>query len=491
MQNLKIAFVTPEAIPFAKTGGLADISGVLPHLLSKMGHQVRLFMPRYRSVMAACPNLEKVFSDMGCRIKNDFFKGDVYRLRDEASGVEIYFIANDFFFNRQELYLEPSTGRDYEDNDERFIFFCRMVLKTIHNLDWRPDIFHAHDWQSALIPALLQTRYNHDSFFNGSGVVFTIHNLAYQGLFPLTTAEKLGIEPKYFDPMGPFEYWGKINLMKAGIHFSDLITTVSPTYALEIQNSSEYGMGLEGVLKERAADLVGILNGADYEVWSPQKDKLIPHRYFKDNLSGKKKNKLILLHRAGFPLRTEQPLLGMISRLDNQKGFDILAEIMEEVMKLDLQFVLLGTGDRKYHQLFAELNGRYNDKFHSWLQFNNELAHLIEAGADIFLMPSRYEPCGLNQMYSLKYGTVPIVRKTGGLADTVEDFNEVDSGGTGFVFEPYEPQALLDCIKKAVRVFSRKRTWFKIMKQGMVKDFSWAGSARKYLEVYERALGRK
>ncbi len=488
MDRLKIAFITPEAIPYAKTGGLADISGVLPEILAGMGHDVKLILPRYRQIATGFPNLKKTTTGIGCRIKNEIYNADIYTLRDETSKVEIVFISNDFFFNRQELYLEPSTGRDYEDNDDRFIFFCRIALKYLHQSGWQPDIYHAHDWQAALIPSLVKTRYSYDSFFNQSGTVFTVHNLAYQGIFPPATFDKLGIAPELFAPAAPFEYWGKVNLMKSAIVLSDMVTTVSPTYAREIQDTNEYGMGLEGVLKDRSADLVGILNGADYQNWSPKKDKLIPFKYFKDNLSGKKKNKLELLHRCSFPLRTEQPLIGMISRLDNQKGFDILSEIINDVLKMDIQMVLLGTGERKYHVMFNELTARYPDKFHAFLQFDNQLAHLIEAGSDIFLMPSRYEPCGLNKMYSLRYGTVPIVRKTGGLADTVEDVNDTTGDGTGFMFDEYSSAALMSAIKRAVMMFEKKRLWYKIVKRGMVRDFSWKKSAGQYLEVYNRAL---
>jgi len=490
MDRLKIAFVTSEAVPYAKTGGLADISGILPEKLSGYGHDVKLFMPRYRQVETGFPNLKKVVSGIGCRIKNDIYQADIYSLHDKDSGVEVFFIANDFFFNRQELYREPSTGRDYEDNDDRFVFFCRIVLKFLNQIKWQPDIYHAHDWQAALIPALIKTRYSYDSFYNRSATVFTIHNLAYQGQFPPESFEKLGIDPEYFSAAGPFEFWGKVNLLKSAVVLSDIITTVSPTYAREIQEMNEFGMGLEGVLKDRSDNLVGILNGVDYSVWSPRKDSLIPHRYFKDNLSGKKKNKLELLHRCSFPLRTEQPLFGTISRLDNQKGFDIIAEIFDDLMKLDLQFVLLGTGDKRYHQLFTDMSMRYPDRFRAFLQFDNEMAHLIEAGSDIFLMPSRYEPCGLNQMYSLRYGTVPLVRKIGGLADTVDDFDEKTRTGTGFVFEEYSSEALLKTIKIAVNLFSKKRLWYKLVKQGMTKDYSWDRSARQYLDVYRRALSK-
>jgi starch synthase len=309
--------------------------------------------------------------------------------------------------------------------------------------------------------------------------------MGYQGVFPMTAVPKLGVDEKYTAPLGPFEYWGDINLMKAALVFADKITTVSPTYADEICKSDEYGMGLQGVLSDRRDDLVGILNGVDYDIWSPQKDRLIPYNYIRQNLSNKKRNKLELLKKCSLPLRSEQPLLGMISRLDPQKGFDLLAKIMNDIMELELQMVLLGTGLNEYHELFESVETKYPDKFKAFLTFDNKLAHLIEAGADMFLMPSRYEPCGLNQMYSLKYGTVPIVRKTGGLADTVVDWNDETLTGTGFVFEDYDENELLAAIKRALKLFSRRRTWFKIVKQGMDQDFSWETSAREYEALYE------
>jgi starch synthase len=312
--------------------------------------------------------------------------------------------------------------------------------------------------------------------------------MGYQGLFPAELYPELGIDKSHFHPEGPFEFWGKVNFMKAGISFADRITTVSPTYAEEIQQSDEFGKGLEGVLKERSEKLSGILNGVDYDQWSPERDSLIPSPYHISNLSGKKKNKLELLHKCCLPIRMEHPLIGMISRLDIQKGFDLLEEIMDEIMGLNVQFVLLGTGDEKYHEFFRDMEKKYPDRFKAFLMFDNKLAHLIEAGCDMFLMPSHYEPCGLNQLYSLKYGTVPIVRKTGGLADSVTDFDEASLEGTGFVFEKYDAPELLAAIRRAVELFPRKRIWYRIIKQGMQQDFSWDKSAGEYSSLYHQLM---
>jgi starch synthase len=484
MKKLNIAFITPESVPYAKTGGLADISGILPLHLAEKGHNVKLIMPCYRQIISDYPCLNRLPISVEITIGKNKYAAQFFNLVDSRAGLETIFIANDYFFDRPELYRDSITGEDYVDNDERFIFFSRAVLEGLRALSWRPDIWHANDWQSALVPVYLKTIYENEPFYKGSFSIFTIHNLAYQGLFPEETFPKLNLDKSLAYATGPLEFWGKINFVKAAISFADKITTVSPTYAGEIQGTADYGMGLEGVLRQRRADLVGILNGVDYNIWSPTKDRFIPAHYYLANLSGKKKNKLALLHRAGFPIRMDIPLIGMISRLDSQKGFDLIEEIRDELMALNLQFILLGTGDEQYHALFNEMETAFPDKFKFYMKFDNELAHLIEAGSDIFLMPSRYEPCGLNQMYSLKYGTIPIVRKTGGLADTVVDFDETSLTGTGFVFDEYDSDHLLDAIERAIRIYGRRKTWYKIMKQGMKQDFSWEKSMQDYLELY-------
>ncbi len=488
MDYLKIAYITPEAVPYAKTGGLADVSGALPEALTKIGHDVRVFMPHYRQVKQIIETPTRLDYKIRCQVGEKMLLGDLYHNRDSLTGVNAYFVSNDPLFDRAQLYRDPETGEDYRDNDERFIFFCQAVLQSFKLMNWRPDIIHAQDWQSALAVTYIKTLYADDPFFKDTKTIFTIHNMAYQGQFPPESYKKVGVEDSYFGAAGPFEYWGRVNLMKSAIHFADMISTVSPTYAKEIQSSNEFGMGLEGVLSTRSANLVGILNGVDYRTWSPKKDNLIPYNYFRDNLSGKKRNKLELLHRCHFPLRTEQPLFGMISRLDVQKGFDLIEEIIDDIFTLDLQLVLLGTGDERFHDLFRKVEEKYPNKFRAFLTFDNNLAHLIEAASDIFLMPSRFEPCGLNQLYSLKYGSVPLVRETGGLADTVIDFDEENKTGTGFTFENYNSSELLDTIKRAIRVFAKRRTWYKIMKQGMDQDFSWNRSAAAYVELYRKAL---
>jgi starch synthase len=501
-RKLKILIVTPEAVPFAKTGGLADVTGSLPKALSKLGHQVKVILPKYKTVDEATFDLQEVgisFPEISLGEKKEKIRLKSCRLpasdgmnRMVHTEVEYLFIVNDKYYHRDELYKDKTTGFDYADNDERFIFFARGSLEVLKALNWQPDIIHANDWQSALIPACLKTSSAGDPFFAGTVTVFSIHNIAYQGNFPKDTFAKLGVAKDLFYPTSPFEFWGNVNFLKVGINYADVLSTVSERYAVEIQSSSEFGFGLEGVLRTRNPDLYGIVNGIDYEEWSPEKDKLIPHHYSKEDLSGKEKNKKALLEKCNLPkTRKNVPLIGIVSRLADQKGFDILAEVSDKLLSLDLRMVILGTGDEKYHKLFKQMEKKYPRKISVNLCFDNALAHLIEAGADMFLMPSRYEPCGLNQLYSLKYGTVPIVRQTGGLADTIQDYNPDTGEGTGFVFKNYDSDELLEAVKRALQVYQKREVWTKLMKNGMQKDFSWQASARKYENLYRIALQKQ
>lgn len=488
--NLKILIVTPEAVPFAKTGGLADVTGSLSGALSKLGHQVKVILPKYKMVDESAFNLQEVninSLEIPLGEKKEKIKLESCQLPD--SKVEYLFLVNDKYYKRDELYKDKATGFDYGDNDERFILFSRGILEVLKALNWRPDIIHANDWQSALIPAYLKTLYAGDPFFAKTATVFTIHNLAYQGNFPKDSFAKIGVARDLFYPTSPFEFWGNVNFLKVGISYADVLSTVSERYAVEIQSSSKFGFGLEGVLRTRNADLYGIVNGVDYQEWSPEKDKFVPSHYSMEDLSGKEKNKQALRQKCNLPkINKNVPLIGIISRLADQKGFDILAQISDQLLSLDLQMVILGTGEEKYHKLFTQMAKKYSEKISINLRFDDLLAHLIEAGSDMFLMPSRYEPCGLNQLYSLKYGTVPIVRETGGLADTIQDYNPDTGEGTGFVFKNYDSDELLDAIKRALRTYQDKEAWTKLMKNGMQRDFSWEASAQKYEDLYQKAL---
>ncbi len=491
MKKLKILIVSSEIFPFAKTGGLADVAGFLPGVIAGLGHEVKTAMPRYDVISNDLLSSAQHDKSLDINVNGTLQRLDLFRQTDLVTLTEQLFIANDYFFGRPGIYQNPTTGKDYPDNDERFLFFCRGVLESLKSIDWQPDIIHANDWQTALIPAFLATSEADDPFFTNTATLFTIHNLAYQGLFPAQSFTKLGLDDELFMPTGPFEFYKKTNYLKSALWYADILNTVSDQYANEIQNDPEYGCGLEGVLKSRSKDLYGIVNGVDYDEWSPEKDKYIPFRYSPLQLSGKRNNKVELVNRISLPLRDNVPLIGIISRLADQKGFDLIEEAADELLSLDLQLVILGTGDKKYHSLLSDLQTKHPDKCAAILKYDNDLAHLIEAGADMFLMPSRYEPCGLNQLYSLKYGTVPIVRKTGGLADTIDDFDPTTRTGTGFVFEKYDADEMLTAVKRALAVFPKKRIWRTIVKAGMNKNYSWNRSAQKYVSLYNLACGKK
>lgn len=493
-KNLRILFASSEAAPYSKTGGLADVSGALPDVLASLGHEVLLMTPRYRSVAAEHFKL-KPLADVSLppiTIEDETYEFTLFSAPAEKGRARTIFVDCPELFDRESLYKDPVTESDYEDNDVRFVLFVRAILATLPALQFKPDIIHANDWQTALLPAFLKLLEQGNPAFTDTASLLTIHNLGYQGSFPMSRAVNLGLPESYFYSMAPFEFWDKVNFLKAGIHYADAVSTVSETYASEIQTSAEYGCGLEGVLRDRSESLFGVVNGVDYDVWSPENDSYIWKTYSRDSLPDKYVNKQALLKLSGFARdRLAKPLIGVISRLDDQKGFDLIAEVADQLFERDFSFVLLGTGAAKYHELFADLEEQYPDRVKANLTFDNELAHKIEAGADMFLMPSRYEPCGLNQMYSLRYGTVPIARKTGGLADTIVDYGENKKAGTGFLFEEYSGKELLAAVKRALRLYPNKRSWNALIKRGMKQDFSWERAAAQYVSIYEKVLLRK
>jgi starch synthase len=491
-KKLKILFVTSEVVPFIKTGGLADVSSALPQMLSEMGHEVRIVVPKYGAVDDRKFKIHEVVRLKDLKINIDQ-KEVIFSLKScflpgPKVRVQIYFLDNhEYFGSRNSLYIDPRTGKDYPDNDERFILLNRSVFELISKLGWVPDIIHCNDWQTGLIPAYLKTVYNNDPLFTKFKTVFTIHNLAYHGEFPKSTFSKTEL-PEDLNSEKGLLLNGKVNFLKTGLMFADVINTVSETYANEIRTDSKLSAGLKSVLSKRKNDLYGILNGIDVRVWNPEKDKHLPKKYSAKNLEVKAVNKKELAEKFGFKYDENIPIISFISRLYDEKGIDLINKIFPKLMNLDIQMVLLGTGDKKYHTFFEKMSHTYKDKFACYLGFNDELAHLIEGGADIFLMPSRYEPCGLNQMYSLAYGTVPLVRETGGLADTVEKFNEKTGEGNGFVFKKYDGNELLKELNRALKLFKDKKTWMKIMKNGMKADFSWHSSSKKYIDLYKTTL---
>ncbi len=491
-KKLKILFVTSEVVPFVKTGGLADVSSALPQRLSEMGHEVRIVVPKYGAVDDRKFKIHEVvrLKDLKIKIgeKEVTFSLKSCFLPGQKVRVQIYFLDNqEYFGSRNSLYTDTLTGENYTDNDERFILLSRSVFELVSKLGWIPDIIHCNDWQCGLIPAYLKTIYKDEVQFSKFKTLFTIHNLAYQGEFPKSSFYKTGL-PEELNSEKGLEIYGKINFMKSGLVFADVINTVSETYAEEIRKDDEMGAGLKNVLAKRKNDLYGIVNGIDMRVWNPEKDKLLPKKYSQKNLNVKVENKKILTQKFGFGYSESTPVVGIITRLFDAKGLDLISNSFKELMKLNIQMILLGTGDKKYHLFFEKMANKYPGKFACYLGFNDELAHLIEGGADIFIMPSKYEPCGLNQMYSLVYGTVPVVRETGGLADTVNKFDEKSGEGNGFVFKKYLKTAFIKELKKAINIYNDKKTWIKIMKNGMKSDFSWTSSAKKYVELYKTIL---
>lgn len=492
-RKLKILFVTSEAIPFVKTGGLADVSAALPKVLTEMGHEVRLVIPKYGAVDERKFKVHDIIrlKDISIKIgdKDVIFSLKSCFLPGVRTRVQIYFLENyEYFGSRNSLYIDPKTGKDYSDNDERFILLNRSIMEMIIKLGWIPDIVHLNDWQCGLVPAYAKTIYKDCEGFDKLKILFTIHNLAYQGKFPQGSFKKTGLPESLDSEKKGIIHQGKLNFLKSGLIYSDAINTVSETYAVEIRTKEEYGEGLKDILAKRKDRLFGILNGIDFNIWNPEIDKLIPFNYSLKTLDKKVENKVYLLERFGLKYDPNIPLLGVISRLYDSKGIDLIQKSFSDLMKLNLQFILLGTGDLKYHTFFEKMSSKYPDKFSCYLGFSDELAHLIEAGADMFLMPSRYEPCGLNQMYSLVYGTIPIVRETGGLADTVQKYNEKTGEGTGFVFKKYEPGDLVAEVKRAIKVYDNKDSWLKLMKTAMKQDFSWNSSAKKYVDLYRKIL---
>lgn len=483
MSQLKILFSSSEVTPFAKTGGLADVSASLPAAMASLGHQVRIVMPMYRSVMKGSFELKLLEKSLEVPFRGKILKDKVF-YSEIGRNLLIYFIKRDEFFDRDMLY--GTSEGDYLDNPLRFVFFSRGILHLSKLIGFQPDIVHCNDWQTSLVPVYLKSLYEDDPFFQNTLKAFTIHNLAYQGVFPKEYMDISELPSELFSMKG-LEYYGRMNFMKGGIIFSDVITTVSEKYAQEIQ-TPEYGYGLDGVLKERNDDIYGVLNGVDYTEWNPETDPYIVSNYSPKDLSGKKKCKEELIEIFGLEGSVETPIIGIISRLADQKGFDILADAMDELMKMKLFLVLLGRGEEKYEKQFSELGKKYKGRLGVKIAFDNVLAHKIEAGSDMFLMPSRYEPCGLNQLYSLKYGTIPVVRATGGLDDTVQEFEPETEKGNGFKFFEYSSKALIEKVKRALVIYKNKELWLKLVKNAMNEDFSWERSAIKYEEIYNRAL---
>jgi starch synthase len=475
---MRILFVASEGLPFSKTGGLADVIEALPKTLAANGHEVAVLLPRYKKTPGTGLVLARLSLQIGGATRTPgILDGTIIH------GVQYFFVDDPEYFDRDQLY--GTAQGDYPDNAERFAEFSRAAIELAAHV-WMPDVIHCHDWQAGLVPVLLRTQHEDNADLRRLPVVLTIHNVGYQGVFPREVMESAGLPESLFGLEG-LEFYEQVSYLKGGLLFADALTTVSRKYAEEIQ-TPEYGRGLEGVVRSCAGRLTGILNGVDYSIWDPQHDKLIAARYSAKNLSGKRECKKDLLDIFGLPIgNLGRPIAGIVSRFADQKGFDLLEEIADELLEEEMVIMALGTGDAKHERKLRELARRFPARMAVKIAYDNTLAHKIEAGADMFLMPSRYEPCGLNQIYSLRYGTAPVVRATGGLDDTIEPYDASNGRGTGFKFQEYSGQAFLRAVQEALAVYQDKAAWRRLQINAMAKDYSWNASAAEYGRVYEAA----
>jgi starch synthase len=485
MAKLRVLMVAAEAVPFAKSGGLADVLGSLPVSLKQAGVDVRIIMPEYRRIYLKYAGRSELTGTIRVPAGETPQTASV-REYITPDGIPVYFIGHEGYYHRSGMY--GTLRGDFEDNDERFIFFSRAVFETVKMLKWQPDIIHCHDWHAGLVPVYLKRFYQGQKLFAGTRSVMTVHNLAYQGRFPGVRFPKSGLPWSDFTSE-TLEFYGDVNFLKGGLIFADAVTTVSPTYSREIL-SAQQGCGVEGVLRSREKDLHGILNGIDMETWNPETDSQIPANFSARTIARKARNTEALKRSAGlyFPGIHAIPLLGMITRLAEQKGLDLLMERLDDLMHLDIQLIILGDGDDRYRRMLIDAARRYQGKLLVDTAFNESRARFIYAGSDMFLMPSRYEPCGLGQMIAMRYGTVPIVHKTGGLADTVTPFNPKTGEGTGFVFDRYESTALSWGVSTAVELFQKKKLWRTIVENAMRQEFSWQHSVKEYMVLYRKTL---
>ncbi len=489
---MKVLFASAEVAPFSKVGGLGDVAGALPKALQKLGIDVRVVTPRYGSINSNRfePRAPASIPSVQVPVGSHVYEASIWEASLPRSDVPVYFLGSTDFFDRPGVYEDPRTGQPYGDEIRRFAFFGRGVLEVARAVGFRPHIVHLNEFHTALAAGYQKLRSGKHSSFHDAKTVFTIHNLAYQGSYPIKSVQNLGLPRSATTPLGPLEFHGRANFMKLGIVLADAVTTVSPTYAREIQESPKLGMGLEGILRSRSDSLKGILNGIDYAVWDPRTDPFLPTHYSTEDLAGKAMNRGHLLKAFGWDQRDEGPIVAMIGRLAVQKGWDLVLDAARRMVKLGLRLVVLGTGDKDYERGLALLNRRHPTRVGTALRFDEALAHLMEAGSDIFLMPSRYEPCGLNQMISLRYGTIPVVKATGGLRDTVSEFDPATHTGNGFLFSQHAPEGMLQALARAARLYRDKPMWKKLVRNAMRSNCSWEASAVKYAGLYEELIAR-
>ena len=475
---MNILIVASEAHPFIKTGGLGDVIGALPVALNDLGADVRVVIPNYRDIKKEIKENLKYIDNFTVNVgwRNQYCG----ILEYEHEGVKFYLLDNEYYFNREGLY-------GYYDDGEKFAFFDRAVLEFVKHIDWVPDILHCNDWQTGMVPVLLKLEYSKEEKFKNMKTMFSIHNLFFKGMFdPKVLPELFGYDYESFNN-GSLEHYGAVSFLKGGINYADKVTTVSKSYAEEIK-TPEYGERLEGLLRYRSSALEGIVNGIDYKEYNPEEDKYIYSTYSINDLENKKINKEELQKELGLTVNKDVPMIGLVSRLTHQKGCDLIINILEELLKEDIQVVVLGTGDYMYEESFKIFQGRHPNKISANIKFSNELAHKIYAASDMFLMPSLFEPCGLGQLIALRYGSIPIVRETGGLKDTVTPYNEYDETGNGFGFKNYRFEELLNITKYAIRIYGNKDKWNNIVRQAMSADNSWEKSAKEYIEIYNQLI---
>jgi starch synthase len=475
---MKVLFAVSECVPFVKTGGLADVAGALPKELKKLGTEVRVILPNYSSI----PNkLKDSFQfQTAINVQVGFHSQYCGILTAEHEGITYHLIDNQFYFYRDSLY-------GHYDDGERFSFFTKAVLECIPHLDFVPDVIHCHDWHTGMVNFLLDAHYRGIPLYKDIKTVFTIHNLQFQGIFPYEVmSEQLGLEHQYFNSE-QLEFFGNVSFMKGGIIASDIVTTVSPTYKQEIQNPY-FGERLDGLLRRYSHKLLGIVNGIDDTSYNPKTDRDIAVPYDFDSLEGKIENKQVLQQYFGLPEKEDTPIIAMVTRLTSQKGLDLVLRVFQSMIHEDIQFIVLGSGDHTYENFFNQMAHEYPDKVRVYIGFNEALAHQIYAGADLFLMPSQFEPCGLGQLIALQYGTIPIVRETGGLNDTVHSYNELTGSGNGFTFKNFNAHDMLHTVKRAIYFYHQKENWTNLVQKAMRQDYSWLQSAKEYNEIYERLL---
>lgn len=476
---MKVLFVASESDPFIKTGGLGDVAGALPKYLNKIGLDVRVVIPKYKNIK---PEFKDKLNFIKWFMVPVGWRNQYCGIFDyEVEGVKYYFIDNEQYFLRDALY-------GYFDDGERFAYFDRAVLNMLKEIDWKPDIIHCNDWQTAMIPVLYKLQYQQDPFYHNIKTIYSIHNLLFQGNYnPEVLGDLFGLSDENYRN-GLLELYGAASFMKGGINFSHKVSTVSNTYALEIQ-TPQYGEKLEGLLSSRNQDLVGIVNGIDYKVYDPEKDELIYKNYGVDSIEDKKENKVSLQKNLGLPIKADTPMIGLVSRLTSQKGMDLIIYIIDRILQQDVQIVILGTGDKAYEEHLKYLEARHRDKISANIKFDDSLAHKIYAASDLFLMPSLFEPCGLGQLIALRYGAIPIVRETGGLKDTVKPYNQYTGEGNGFSFSNYHGDELLSVLQMALNYYKHKQIWNSIVLQAMTSDNSWEKSANSYKKMYEELIG--